>query len=236
MQIMKKILLTLTALISFNFGNSQSLKLNTQDTLIVVGASTDFELIADIDVENNSVDQLAVDVKRTVLSSPPQFSNYFCWTACYLPDVDTSLAPLNIGAYDINSAFSGHIRPNGTLGVAEILYTFFDSNNPNDSVSVLVIYNVTPVGIEDLNSTTVTNFFPNPSSSSINISYNSNDFNTGASISIFDLAGKEIHSSLLNLNLNNVIIDISAFQNGIYFYSVSNSKINSERKKFIVKH
>jgi len=236
MLIMKKVIFTLITLTFVNTIYGQSLKINNQDTIILVGASSDFELIADIDVENISVDQLNVKVKRTVLSTPVTFSNYFCWTACYLPSVDTSSSPLSIGAYDISSAFSGHIRPNGTLGVAEILYTFYDANNPIDSASVLVIFNVTPVGIDDLNDQASTNFFPNPSNSVINISYNSTDFNGGASILIFDIAGKEVFSKPLDLVSKGEVINVLGFPNGVYFYTITNSKRNFERKTFIVQH
>ncbi len=233
---MKKLTITIFALTLVSLGFSQSLKVNAEDTINVVGASVDFELIAEIDIENISDEQKSVDVKRTVLTSPTVFSNYFCWSACYLPSIDTSLSPINVGAYDVNSAFSGHIRPNGTTGIAKILYTFFDSNNPTDSASVLVIYNVTAVGIEDFNKGTLISSFPNPASNSINISYNSLNFYPGASILIYDIAGKEVCNAPLDLNLNNEVVNIASLQNGVYFYSLTNCKRNIERKKFIVQH
>jgi len=233
---MKKLIITAIALTITSLGFSQSLKVNTQDTVTIVGSSSDFELIAEIDVENISIEQLNVNVKRTVISSPTEFSNYFCWDACYLPSVSSSLSPLEVGAFDITTAFSGHVRPNGALGIAEILYTFFNSSNPNDSVSVLVIYNVTPVGIQNAKTDALTNFFPNPVNNHLNISYNSNDFNEGSSIVIYDLTGKEVSSIPLDIHENKKVIDMTSFYTGIYFYTITSSKRKSEFRKIIVQH
>lgn len=60
---------------------------------------------------------------------------YMCWANCtVLPDGGVvTLAP-NAST----DQFSAHINPNGHYGLEKNMYTFFDVNNPSDSISVII--------------------------------------------------------------------------------------------------
>jgi hypothetical protein len=136
-----------------------------------------------------------------------------------------------------NSDLSGITRARGLLatpGSATDDELFFFSNS-NPYLRAHTHYNYNSVNENNrLNSNL--NTAPNPSNNSTNISFTLESSST-ATVTVKDLLGKEIYNSTNNFNSGRNIIELNtaAFQNGIYFYSVSvNGK--TDTKKLVVQH
>lgn len=86
----------------------------------------------------------------------------------------------------------------------------------------LMTWNPTPVGIENISEKTEFTLYPNPSSSSIAISFNAPE----AQFSIFDMNGKKLLSKYIT---NQESIDLSAFEKGMYIV-----KMNGKTQRLII--
>jgi hypothetical protein len=94
---------------------------NSPNPTIVVGSADANELETGIEIVNVSLEQKDVKVRRTMLISIDSTSNYFCWTACYIPNVSLSPNALTInGDSTVNNTFTSHFKPSGHSGISEI--------------------------------------------------------------------------------------------------------------------
>ncbi len=122
-----------------------------------------------------------------------------------------------------NNGYALDIQTDGKIVVAGESYNGFNWDFS------LARYNGASIGIQEINSTSSLNLFPNPSNSSINLS--STKSLNKASIKIIDLTGQVILFQQ-NASGNNFTFDISNFSNGLYFLEV-NEEGNFERVKFV---
>jgi len=106
------------------------------------GAPTDGEIVSHIRVTNTGSEPVTIKVARVILDQVANTSLNFCWGGlCYGPTVDTSGASWTIQPGAFSDEFSGHLLPQGTIGISAVLYRFFDVDNPDNAVSVTVLYN-----------------------------------------------------------------------------------------------
>lgn len=147
---------------SFSMSDTNGIIINNGDTLFVSGSVTDQTLMANIRIVNNSSSAKTVKVRKTELSVVPGSANAFSWALLqYAPSVVVSQGN-EIGSTVTDSSFVSFHFPNELTGISFIQYTFFDANNPVDSVWAVVEYNVLQVsGIAGINSSVIS-AFPNP--------------------------------------------------------------------------
>ena len=86
--------------------------------------------------------------------------------------------------------------------------------------------NFTPVGLVDLTDENSFILYPNPASKCI---VQSSRIKVGDAIRIFAVMGKEI----LNLNNAEQEINVSKFQNGIYFVKILSGNVTANQKHVI---
>ena len=145
----KKLLLTLIASVFMLAGFSQCLTLQTPEgidipnggEITVFGEETATEIVSHVFVTNNCGSAINVSVHRNQIFMVGNSFSMFCWGICYSPTVNQSAFPIEIaaGATD-EMSFSGHYHPELNVGTARVSYTFYDDNNPNDSVMFIVNY------------------------------------------------------------------------------------------------
>ncbi|OFX17129.1 MAG: hypothetical protein A2033_09630 [Bacteroidetes bacterium GWA2_31_9] len=203
------------------FNNNLS---NITNNTININANADTSLISfTLRVANNSDYSKHIKVKKRVISSISGTSSYFKWVNENSPSSMVSTDSLNIASIDTSSGsndFIGYFSPNGHEGTSEIAYTFFDSNNLNDSVQIILNYNIT-LGIENLNLNEVafSEPYPNPVKDNFSIDYNLIG-NAIAQIKIHNVLGSEILSKETSDKRGTIQFNTSNLSNGIYFYSV----------------
>lgn len=182
-------------------------------------------------ISNKSKDVLIKVYTKEMVSGS---SASFCWGAsCFdiatnEPDAFTSIA-----ASDTAKEFHSDYTPNQNDGITEIMFTFYNKNNSDDSVSVTIHYEVTTTtGIENkLNEIKESiKTYPNPVENEFYISYDLQNNGEG-NISVYDIVGKKVKNQNMFLTEKQVQIDFSNLKTGIYIctFEVDGILIKSEK-------
>lgn len=243
---MKK-LATLSILIIFTLaGSSQNLSLSYEGQSIpnggvisVVGDISLPELIAEIDVTNSSTSSIEVKVTKIENYLIQGSSCYYCWGACYPPNVYTSPLSITIGAGQTNTTdFSGHYGAAGNFGVSSVSFMFFDMNHPADNVTVEILFNAGTVGLSEKNpsSTPILSCNPNPANEYSIMTYSVSQEIANPELKIVSLTGTIVASQLLESNSGSIQISTATLPNGIYFVSLVKDNKTLLSKKIIVNH
>ncbi|MCD4698497.1 MAG: T9SS type A sorting domain-containing protein [Bacteroidales bacterium] len=235
-----KLLFTFISLLIAGFISAQSLVLTYEGedlepsaVISIEDLASTYEIIVDMDVTNTSTSDLDILVQRYEEEMVPGSSSLFCWGLCY--DTAISLSPYAIpiaAGETIISGFQGHYRPYNNVGQSTISYTFFDENNPNDSVMVVVHYNGLITGIDNekkLNASV----FPNPANDLLHIEIPQTN-TTMFDIEILNITGALVKT--IKANTSTMEISTRELGNGIYVYRIleGNKLISTDR--FIVQH
>jgi PKD repeat protein len=213
------------------------------DEVVAMSAPPDTEIMKKyIYVTNHSNEAKQLLVKKEELDILPGTYNSFCWAGfCYPPFVFVAPDILTLGPGVTTSGddFYSEYSPEGEEGTSIIRYTFFDSEDVNDSVSVIVHYITTTVGTGRLPLTEhsfISKPFPNPASSVVSFDVGLDTRITTARIVIMNLLGSVIVDHPVNLQESRISIPLNQLGEGMYFYSLiveGDQKVQTGR--FIVK-
>jgi hypothetical protein len=244
---MKKILLSLFCLSLFSGIFAQSFSLTyTDGTAINAGATVQFlgdptdEVIqAIVYVKNNSAETKEVKVKKVINAGDtlPGTINTFCWGLCFPPDTYWSPFSQMIEAGAVCTQFYGDYNPLTVPGISKIRYVFFDVNNTNDSVAVMIEYNASPASVNEelARSVKFSEAYPNPAIESVSVDYVISTYVNKASIVIMNMMGSRVKEVSLDNRSGKVRINVSDLINGIYFYSLVADDQLVLTRKFVVK-
>ncbi|MCF8301851.1 MAG: T9SS type A sorting domain-containing protein [Bacteroidales bacterium] len=229
------------ALINFGFGQSLSLTL-TDGTAIENGATVEFieepgnDIIESyVNVTNNANNALDVKVKKIEIDLLENTMNTFCWgESCFPPSTFVSPNPITIDPGETEDSFHGEYYPQGNDGTSSMMYVFFDSNNPDDSVSVYVDYTSGYVGVEEEPEAIKPeiNAYPNPAGDYTNIDYTLPPDHQGqARIAVRNVLGAMVKSVPVTKDAAKVRINVNDLKEGVYFYTlVLNNELLITRK------
>ena len=187
---------------------------------------------------NYSDQDAVIKIARDEISMASGSESYFCWGACYPPNVDTSSSAMTIsaGATTAEGDFSAHYTI-GDEGISQISYTFYNVDNPDDAVTILVNFDTRPNGINDniQENTWISELYPNPTTNVVNIDYNFPTSVKKAEVKVVNLVGSVVMEKTLDAKANCQSINVSELKSGIYFYSLFLNKEIHSTKKLIVK-
>lgn len=201
-------------------GFSQPLSLSWEgetigDTLLVAGLTTDYEIVAHAIVTNNTSHSMDLKVRRNQLQVIDGTLNQFCWgSSCYPPSVNESPGFLTLGPGQstLDGQFSGHYLPFGNYGDSFIEYEFFNMNNEDENIKVIVHFMASVVGINE--DRIHVDIYPNPASDFVKI-------NVSQSIDVvmvYDVIGKKVFEELVNSN--SYLMKTSFLSSGLYFFKI----------------
>jgi len=143
-----------------------------------------------------------------------------------------------MGEYE---SYDLHVLPDASysyFGLSKFKLEFWSEENESDKVSLFVEIDMQPLGIKGLKPENVSlSVFPNPAPahSKINVSYTLADNNDNNRLVIRNIMGVMVMNIPLNSYDNNITIDISDLNSGVYFYAIENKNRISIAKKLIVK-
>ncbi len=225
----------LKAQVSFQLLDLQGVDI-TNDTITVTGSINDNDVYFYAHVKNIASSSKVVICKKTVVSTDGTSLNFFCFGPnCYVGDTSN---PVTIGAGVVDTTFDSYVYPSGTVGITQVLYTFYDESNSGDSVNVFVkfdIIDVSAFNFSNVNSTFLNKPFPSPANNYVKFDYRiiRGDI---AAVVIYDILGTEIGRYFLSSGLNQVKINTSEFETGIFIYAliVNGKKIKMGR--MMIKH
>jgi len=242
---MKTKLLLLTALFLttfYSYGQSLSLTyegevLEPNQEIFVEGSYSAFEIVAEILVTNNSADSMEVKVRKIENFLVDSTECVFCWGLCFPPFVYESPYPITIHAGETSDMFSGHYNPLEHAGQSTVSFVFFDMENPNDSVMVVIIFEglYTDVDENIASNFNISEPYPNPANNNVSFNYN-NDGIRDAQLNIYSIVGSLVKEIKLTNNSGSLKINTSELKEGFYFYKLSSENREIESGKFIIKH
>ncbi len=206
-------------------------------TFEVQGYPDEFEIVSHITIKNVSSQEVVVKCRKIEIEVLANTSNTFCWGLCYAPSVFLSPLTITIAPGDTTQEFSGHYMPGGNEGITKMGYSFFDIDNPNDSIYFYVNYNGTySVGIEDQIAETayVSNPYPNPANSMVNFDYQLPAGTIEAKIKVHNLLGAKVKELNISGMEGKVTINVDDLNDGIYFYSVNIDNVVVETKRLVI--
>jgi hypothetical protein len=235
---MKKVLLI--AFLSFGLVSmimAQSLSIVSADEVVYVNSTAVNDYFGKVEVKNTSTTDIDVYAKRKILGSNlcAFDSAYFCWDFCYFPDTDQSIGTLEIKAGETNSIFSGHVYST-TTGVScqdSIRYTFWNSNDVNDSVSIVVVYAASDVFSVEENTVGIDKIYPNPANQFVFIELSEQNID-GLTVELYNLLGSKVRSTVVNSN--RIQLNVANLHAGIYLCTISKNGEAVETRKIVVKH
>ena len=108
----------------------------------------------------------------------------------------------------------------------------YDPQNVSDSASAIITWQNYGVSVKEITSKDVAlNAYPNPATDNISVSYSIDGITNNAQLSVFDIVDKKIKSYDLANNKNQLSINVSDLNSGVYFYSimVEGKAIKTER-------
>lgn len=242
---MKRTLLLIVSLIFFTGLSAQSLVLKNSDNTVITGGSVDLLFSPElgygschVGVMNNTSTVKNVKVKVYQLNALEGITSaYFCWVSCYLPGTVVSPDALEILPGETSTNFEGDIEYTaGLKGVYSTKYVFFDVDNPNDSSSVTVNYNLGFLGNPEniVKSAKVSNAYPNPATSNVYIDYRLPSNVSNAKIKISNLLGNTMDVVDLIAQEGKATVNVSNLKNGVYFYSLMINNSATVTRKFVV--
>ena len=244
---MKKLLLSfLVALMATTYVNAQSLSLSWEgntlaDTVVVEVDPLNTEAtIFHAQVTNNSDDIINVKAIRFNVDVIEGTGNSFCFaTQCYPPFLDTSAAylPIPAGASSPTEDFKGEFTAYENIGTSLVKYKFFNVNDLNDTVQVVVRYRSYYLAVDEslANSITLSNAYPNPTHTTVNLDYSFDVNIDAATVKIVNLLGSVVKEVEMNQNANKLSIDVSNLNAGVYFYSVIVNNEIFQTKKLVIR-
>ena len=196
-----------------------------------------YQMELHFDVTNNTNSSAEVIVTRSPEFSEysseddPNITNTFCWgTHCYGPIIDVSPNPLLMSAGEVSSSFSTYlIMPENEFSYT-VNYCFSVVTDASIKTCVDVTYTSIPpsIGLEETHS--YFSVYPNPANDVLHVNYTSEK---EAAFIMYDVLGNEVYSDLLT---NSKRIQLSDFEAGIYFYTLSVNGLKTEVQKLIITH
>lgn len=241
----KKLLILASFVIAIVFANAQSLSL-THDGVVLepneevtmTGPASNDEIVIELDVTNNGSSAMNVLVKKVENYLVEGSENTFCWGLCFPPFVYESPSSIEISAGGTNDLdFSGHYNPKENAGTSSISYVFFDENNPDDSVMVVVLFAAGTTGIGDQfgSASIISSAYPNPANNFVKFDYTL-DTKQNATMRVYSLIGSLVKEYAVSSGNGTIEIETAQLEEGFYFYTLSSGNEEMESGKFVVKH
>jgi|WetSurMetagenome_2_1015567.scaffolds.fasta_scaffold29437_4 hypothetical protein len=241
---MKNSFICLILLITFSpGGKTQSLLLEyngqlltNQSVIVRSGTPDSLDLTTWLKITNLSSDTVMVTAKKDEISQIPGASASICWAGyCYPSDVNESLYALQLSPGESATGCFAHFTQQGTIGESTIRWTYFISDNPDDSVCVTINYYLWPEGIENQfkNTGHFSLPYPNPASRQINIRRDGT-VDGDITLSVFDPAGRIVSKTFFPSGVSVFSIYTGNLPSGNYYYSLNLGAQTVTRGNFII--
>jgi len=169
---------------------------------------------------------------REIILQPASWGNYFCWGAfgaqgeCYPVSSDALFYSDTIPINDGNAGVISVYVIANDAGCGTYKYTVASESTIFGDVTIEVC---SYVELDEFNTTTF-NVSPNPANEAVSIELLDNQIGT---LKVVDLMGKNIFQEEIS---GQTTVDVSDFNNGVYFVILESAGLKPVSKKIIVQH
>ena len=223
----------------YDFGKTKSYKNGDTIEVLVSAYDTKMENIL-VAPKNISDGDISVNAKQTVLNRVGENEYAFCWGSCYednfeetmVGDPDMAVSVASNSFCDEVCIFDFTAKSKGTTYVR---YTFFNQNNSDDSACIILKYNDDHVAVPSVATTGMKmSAYPNPCNDMAQIHWESKSVEP-MHLKVCNILGVCLFEQEVT-GKNSIEIPVSDWNNGLYFYSLSNGSEVYCTQKLIVKH
>jgi len=192
-------------------------------------------------VNTGNISLSSIVAERDEILLAPGHSSYFCWGAyCYGSATGLSPHTVTINPNDTNRTFIAYLSPGGNNpGTSIVDYYFYDNTGSSDTVYMRFTYDImTTTGINEVPSNTfaMSSAYPNPADGLTSISYNLS-LAKDSKIVFYNMLGSVVREIKLSGDRQKtLIIPISDFKAGVYYYSLIADGKTFASKKLVVTH
>ena len=215
------------------------------DSTVIVNGPVGNILTDTFYIVNTGASTIYINAKRDSISEVAGSDNWFCWyLKCFYPGVDSSNVPVNgeppaqIGVGDTNKSFYCDYNAGGNIGTSWIRYAFINSANRSDTAWLIVEFNATLTGVQNIaeKDINLSAPYPSPANSSVNFSYSLSKGVTSANLKIYNLLGECIQTLPVSSLKNKTTIDVQSMPSGIYVCAIAAPGCQPVYQKMIVSH
>jgi len=209
-------------------------------TIIVNGALPTLLYTEAFQVINVTGGTVNAKVKRIDEIVAAHSGNYLCWGNCYnasTSPIFTSPIAETIGAHDTDQTFTADLNDTNNSGSSKFRYVFYNTANANDTASITIIFNVSPLGVNSITDN-VMHFsapYPNPAGNNVSFTYTLNNIQQ-AEMEVYNTIGQCVETVPVNASSNKLNINVGGFPSGIYICKFSANGAEPVYQKLIVTH
>ena len=194
-----------------------------------------------VKVKNIGPNAIRTNLRQRVINRIQGATYSFCYGNCYEDNFEAVLtgdAIVNI----LSGGFSEDLcimdyNPNGKAGTTFVLYTFFNTDTPEDTASVVIRYDDGHVAVSDADAKAFRmSVSPNPASGNARISVQGYETLKHPVLRVSNLLGITVFEKQITPGAGSFQVDVSSWKSGVYFYSVWDGDRNIGTKKMIVSH
>src|SRR5512138_721595 len=188
--------------------------------LVRTGTSDTMELTTFLTIRNGATTEKQIQAKKTEMSMFPGTACSLCWAGhCYPSEVSMTEYPLVLAADSTETSCFAHFITGGTVGTSIVRWTYFDKDNPADSVSVVIQYITYPTGIGNPEANHRVHVSPNPADREVFFRLQdpaSSEF----TIFFHNLSGQPVLHETITRPDGLLKFETSELRAGIYLYSL----------------
>jgi hypothetical protein len=237
-----KILILLLLLLECQFGISQSFSLFyygvklTADTVLVRTGTTDsLEFTTWLTIRNDAATEKQIQAKKTEVIMATGAACSLCWAGyCYPTEIFQTDYPLVLAPGASETSCFAHFITGGTVGTSIVRWTYFDKDDPEDSVSVVIHYILYPMGVSNPERNGRVVVSPNPADKEIFFRLTDPTLSP-CTITLCNLTGRPVVHETVSGSDGSIKLNTTGLPAGIYLYSLhSGGKIFAAGKVVVL--
>lgn len=246
---MKKLLLSLTMILSVMALSAQGFTVTEKETGNVVENGASYYIYGDgsevwgepggemqIEFDVTINENMRIAGRKTPTNLVEGTSTWICFGLCLAPSTGVQeIDPLPANEGDI-MALSGHYIADDYMTVLgqeqHLKLEIWDAANPEDVFVINVTFKYSLDGAEEIsNVESFSNAYPTPANDVVNFDYRFNEGVNSAMVAVYNMMGQEVLRSDISGMSGKLSLNVSDLADGVYFYSlVVNGKVEKSSK------
>ncbi len=200
----------------------------------IIATFEDFEYVAHMHIRNLTDNDQLIVAEQIVVEGVDGAMAYMCWDQCLAPADTLVDGPVLVPAQSLSdNELSCHVMFDGEEnGVVKVAYSAYDRANPEERITVTVLFGHNANTEEHVFS--LGQAYPNPASTQVHFDYKC-DGNSNVNAVVYNLLGQEVKVQNVNGSHGRINIAVDDLQPGIYFCSIQVNNATVKTEKFIVK-
>ena len=246
---MKKLLLTLTLLLSVFALTAQSFVVTEKESGQIVengatyvvygdGVATWGELNIEFNVTaNENIRLVGQKVENKIVEGT---LNYICWGQCLAPTVYISdpfgLEEGQSEIFSMHYMYENQIED--VLGKEQnMTYYLYLGDAPDHKFIINIVFKYSLNDVEDINGVEAfSNAYPAPARDVVNFDYSFNSSVSSAMVAVYNMMGQEVMRSDISGMSGKLSLNVSDLADGVYFYSLIVNGVVEKSNKLVVRH